>query len=149
MGRKGSNKVSFKVSSKPHQTLKSKYNTNVAGLRRVLLVDDEPLVGRHVERILGPDWILVTATDAMEAVRLLGKGRFHTVITDYDMLGPDGLWLLRWMERACPNTRRVLYSGSNIPGIVSHLSSKLIQHFIVKPATKEEFHELFNTENKS
>ncbi len=136
--------MTFSLLKKTLNPVGNPHDTSVSGLRRVLVVDDEPRICRLVERFLGPKWITITASDANQAVKLLSKSRFHTVITDYDMPGHNGIWLLRWVQKAYPNTRRILYSGNRVPGIVSHLSSNLIQHFIIKPASQVDFQALFN-----
>ena len=63
---------------------------------RVLLVEDEPTQLRMVERRLTKAGYLVdTATDGQSALSILRSGRFHILITDWDMQPMDGATLCR------------------------------------------------------
>lgn len=54
--------------------------------RRILVVDDEPLVCDSTKRILAYDGHqVVTASSAAEALALFQNGKFDLVITDYEM----------------------------------------------------------------
>jgi CheY-like chemotaxis protein len=65
-----------------------------AKIARVLVVDDEPLVGRAVRRVLADRSEVVTVTAAREALALLADGaqRFDVIFCDLmmpDMTGPE------------------------------------------------------------
>jgi DNA-binding NtrC family response regulator len=63
--------------------------------RRVLVVDDTPLVCEQVGMILRMDGLEVeTAADSRSALERLRSGVFHLVITDWHMPGLNGLELL-------------------------------------------------------
>jgi len=106
-------------------------------LRRVLLADDEPLVWRIVERLLGPQWILETVSDSLQAVEMLHRQRFQVVVADYDMPGHDGIWLLKKVKQIDPQAVRILLSGHSIEAINTYLSSGLVNHFISKPIDQD------------
>ena len=63
-------------------------------LPRLLLVDDDPAVLRGLSRMLLDQWNVTTAHSAAQAALLIDAFRYQAVITDYDMPGHDGLWLL-------------------------------------------------------
>jgi DNA-binding NtrC family response regulator len=63
--------------------------------RRVLVVDDSPLMCEQVAAILALDGLEVeSATDGKAALERLHSGSFHLVITDWHMPGMNGMALL-------------------------------------------------------
>jgi two-component system NtrC family sensor kinase len=104
-------------------------------LGRVLVVDDEPVILRALVRVLKRDWTVDTADSAEHALLLLASRPYDVVLTDYEMDGRDGIWLLRQLEQRYPTVRRVLHSGSDPSGLEEHVRSGLVQRFVQKPAT--------------
>jgi two-component system response regulator HupR/HoxA len=104
-------------------------------LGRVLLVDDEPTVLRSLVRLLKETWTVDTADSAERALLLLANRAYDAVLTDYEMVGRDGIWLLKQVERRYPDVRRVLHSGSDPEDVISHVRSGLVQSYLQKPAT--------------
>jgi len=105
---------------------------------RVLLVDDDPAILRMGVRLLGHECHVDTAASAEKAVTLLSWKNYHVVITDHRLEGSDGLWLLRFVERRHPLTRRVIHSADGPEPFAEHVASGLIQHYVPKPATRTE-----------
>ncbi len=64
------------------------------GGARVLVVDDNPDMRRHVTRILEPFWDVSVATDGAAALEAVRRQRPDLVLTDVMMPGLDGLGLL-------------------------------------------------------
>ncbi|MBK9518571.1 MAG: PAS domain S-box protein [Anaeromyxobacter sp.] len=60
---------------------------------RVLVVDDEPLVGKAVTRILAPPHQVTLASSATDALRLLQAGPYDVVLCDLMMPGMTGMEL--------------------------------------------------------
>ena len=106
--------------------------------RALLLVDDDEQVLRVARRLLENEWEIHTAKTATEAAGILKKRKFDTVLTDYEMPGKDGIWLLSEVKRICPNTRRVLFSGSRPFGLFDHLTSGVVDCFLPKPTSRAE-----------
>jgi CheY-like chemotaxis protein len=74
-----------------------------AGPRRVLVVDDEPLVLRSVQRVLGRTYVVLTAASAEEALALLERGEaIEAVFTDLSLPGMDGAELARRIAERWP-----------------------------------------------
>jgi len=69
---------------------------------RVLLVDDERLLLISLTRALQvkrPDWTVETASDGIEAMRLLKSQHVDLLITDVQMPGMDGFALLMQVRK--------------------------------------------------
>ena len=105
-------------------------------LKSLLLVDDDEQVLRVALRILRDEWDVHTAHDAMEAARMLKEKKFDTVLTDYEMPGHNGIWLLSEVKRLNPETRRVLFSGSSPVSLSEHLTSGVVECFVSKPTSR-------------
>jgi DNA-binding NtrC family response regulator len=105
--------------------------------RRILVVDDEPTQLRSLRRILQGGYRVDTAVGAVAAASLLAATRYDAVITDYDMPGYDGVWLLEQVARMYPRAQRVLISGSGGELFAPHVRSGLIHRFVPKPASAE------------
>ncbi len=60
----------------------------------ILVVDDEILIGRVLERLFGPPHQVVTATTVEEAIPLLNQYSFDVVLSDLHLSEQSGLALL-------------------------------------------------------
>ncbi|HUL61121.1 MAG TPA: ATP-binding protein [Anaeromyxobacteraceae bacterium] len=70
---------------------------------RILLVDDEPLFCRALERLLGSEHEVVSATDPKEALRRIEAGEhFDLILSDLAMAGMTGLELHAVVSRIAP-----------------------------------------------
>jgi CheY-like chemotaxis protein len=70
---------------------------------RVLVVDDEPLVGRAVARVLGQRHEVTVATSGREALALIDAGHeFDLVLCDLMMPGMSGMELYDTLARTAP-----------------------------------------------
>jgi YesN/AraC family two-component response regulator len=115
---------------------------------RVLLVDDEPMMWRMMNRIVGPKHVLETASDALQAVELLNKHKFHIVVANYDLPGHDGIWLLKMVKQGSPEAKRVLLSERTTEAITENINSGLIHRFVVKPVNQDDFANMFTSEDE-
>jgi signal transduction histidine kinase/DNA-binding NarL/FixJ family response regulator len=81
---------------------------------RVLVIDDEPMLLRSLERILGAEHEVVTAAGGEGALRTLERDRaFDIVLCDLMMPEVDGVTVHRWLEQHAPHLsdRVVFMSG--------------------------------------
>lgn len=82
-----------------------------AGLR-VLIVDDEPLMLRSVERALSKLHAVTITDRPAHALDLVALGaRFDIMLADVVMPGKDGIELCRDVQRIAPATRVALMNG--------------------------------------
>jgi CheY-like chemotaxis protein len=79
---------------------------------RILLVDDEELLLRSLERGLRCDFDVTTATSAAHAEALLtGRNHYDIVVTDLAMPGIGGMEFLQKVAPDHPDTRFIILSG--------------------------------------
>jgi DNA-binding NtrC family response regulator len=103
----------------------------------LLIVDDDPLVRQVSRRLLECQWEVETAAGADEAMDLLSGRSFDAVLSDFDMPGRDGLWLLSEIRRRYPRVARLMMSGGDPTRIEADSAPGVIQTFIRKPARRE------------
>jgi DNA-binding NtrC family response regulator len=78
----------------------------------VMILDDESTVCERLKDFLQQSGMKVeTFTDSGEAVRRLTEKRFHVVVTDLKMRGPDGIDVLVAVKKEHLPTQVILISG--------------------------------------
>ncbi len=85
-------------------------------MRRILFVDDEPMVLDGLRRMLRPmrkQWEMEYATSGEEALRIMADGVFDVIVTDMRMPGMDGSQLLYRVRELYPHTVRIILSGQS------------------------------------
>jgi DNA-binding NtrC family response regulator len=104
---------------------------------RILVVDNHAGVLLEFRRMLQGRWCVDAALGATAAASLLAAQGYDAVITDYEMPGYNGVWLLEQVRRLYPRTLRILVSGGTPSIFLPHVRSGLIQRFIPSPASAE------------
>jgi PAS domain S-box-containing protein len=104
---------------------------------RVLVVDDEPLVGAVVQRLLSPAHEVMAVTSAREAMALLEAGaRFDLLLCDLVMPEVSGMELLAQLQAAHPEqARQVVFmtAGAFTPGVQGFVERHRQHRFLAKP----------------
>ncbi|MBI4800764.1 MAG: response regulator [Desulfarculus sp.] len=102
--------------------------------RRVLVVDDEPMVLDVLTRYLRRQGLEATAAgDGQEALRLFSQEPCDLVISDLRMPGMDGLQLLHAIKGLNPRVPFIFISGyGDIPTVVEALKAGA-ENFLTKP----------------
>ncbi|MES1186197.1 MAG: response regulator [Myxococcales bacterium] len=106
---------------------------------RVLLVDDDPVVLRALGRLLTEvrsDWTFDMVESSEAAMRLLQEESYDVVVTDLQMPGRDGAWLLGHLASAHPMAWRLVHS-SHVGTMDAH-ARQLAHGFVRKPAHVDE-----------
>jgi len=105
---------------------------------RVLLVEDDPLVSKALERALekaGHEVVL--AADGLQALAALDAlDVVHCVVSDIAMPNMDGEALARHLAESRPELPMVLVSGNREPSAA--LSPELPRTFLMKPVGSDE-----------
>ncbi len=106
----------------------------------VLVVDDDPAVGKVLGALLAQDGIAsVTVRSGAAALEELGRAFFDLVVTDLRMPpGMDGLQLLERVRESYPETPVILMTAhGTIPVAVEAMKAGAAD-FIVKPFDRDE-----------
>lgn len=102
----------------------------------ILCVDDEPNVLAGLERILGFDFEIETATSGAAGLELLRstKQEFAVVVSDMRMPGMDGAAFLAQVREVAPHSVRMLLTGhADMNAAISAVNEGQIFRFLTKP----------------
>jgi CheY-like chemotaxis protein len=109
------------------------YDRSGPALPRVLLVEDSALARKVAARALAGAFEVTVAEDGEHALRVLRPGAFDVIVTDQHMAALTGLELLELVRVIDPRVRRVLTSGSDLPGIAAHVALGVVELWLLKP----------------
>jgi DNA-binding NtrC family response regulator len=105
-------------------------------MKKILIVDDDGSISRVCKRRIVSELIstnenVCLASDAEEALKLLGGEAFDLMITDKDMPGMSGVELVKKCAADYPNMKVVMMTG-----LVTEESAALGIEIINKPLLK-------------
>ena len=101
-------------------------------------MDDCAEVLRGLHRVLAyAGHVVTTAASAEAAIAMLDAQQFDVVVTDLDMPGAGGIWLLGKIRSYQPNAMRILSSGS-AADLAEHVNSGLVQCVLAKPVHPDD-----------
>jgi CheY-like chemotaxis protein len=112
--------------------------------KRILVIDDDPLVRRTLQLLLNQAGYTVdAAANGMQGLEKLPQGHFDLVMTDVRMPGMDGFSVLRAIREYCeaehrPPFAEVVLTGFNDVHALESAESLGIKHFILKPFDTDE-----------
>lgn len=111
----------------------------VAGVLRILVVDDLPIILEVLQAQLTDDGHQVeTADDGKEALEKMDKGCFDVVITDQSMPGMTGEELAAVVKERCPKTGVILLTGFGGGSVETEGVAPCVDMVLGKPATSVE-----------
>ena len=82
--------------------------------RRILFVDDEPMVLKGLQRTLRKmrsEWDMVFCSSGKEALDLLDQQAIDVIVSDLKMPEMDGMQLLTEVKTRFPHVVRIILSG--------------------------------------
>jgi len=102
---------------------------------RILLVDDESLILKALERLLKRSgYRVLTAESGAEAVKVLLDNPCQVVISDFRMPGMDGGELLKQIDQLYPQTVCMVLSGyADFDAVIGLLNNGIAFRFLQKP----------------
>jgi DNA-binding NtrC family response regulator len=113
-------------------------NANPRTNPRVLVVDDDAVVGRSFDRVLSAGGYAVsTALSGEEAMEKIGDTDYDVVFTDIKMPGMDGLEFAERIMKKCPWTPVVVVTGYGTAANETKAAVLGVSGFIRKPLTPE------------
>jgi CheY-like chemotaxis protein len=112
---------------------------------RVMIVDDEPIVGKRLGPALAKHGFEVeTFVDPREALDRLQEQAFDIVVTDLRMEEVDGIGVLEHVMTSCPGTRVILITGYATVEVAREALVKGAFDFIAKPFKPKELRGVIN-----
>lgn len=104
------------------------------GALRVMIVDDEPIVGRRLKPALTKYGVEVEYyEDPTRALERLGEQRFDIVVTDMKMEEVNGLQILEHVMATSKDTRVIMITGFGSVEVARSALTKGAFDFISKP----------------
>jgi CheY-like chemotaxis protein len=115
----------------------------MSALRKVLVVDDDPVVGKSFNRVLSKDkgYVVVTAQNAAEALERIREQEYDVVFTDIKMPGMDGVELTERVKASRPWTPVVIITGYGTTANEQRAKAAGVSDFMRKPLSPEMIEE--------
>jgi len=103
--------------------------------RRVMLVDDSPLVLSGLKRALNDEpYEVLIETSATEALRTLAHGKVDVVVSDHDMPEMNGAVFLAEVCKLDPSIVRFMLTGkATLDMAISAINEGTVDRFFTKP----------------
>lgn len=100
----------------------------------VLLLDDEPIVGKRLKPALAKIGCNVEVFEApAEALKRIDQKDFHVVVTDLRMDEIDGIQVLEHVIQKSPRTKVIMITGYAMMALAREAMEKGAFDFIAKP----------------
>jgi len=101
---------------------------------RVMVVDDEPIVGRRLRPVFEKLGLEVEVfEDPRVALARFAESSFDIVVSDVRMRGLDGIALLEQARARSPHIKVILITGHPSPEVAAEAMSKGAFEYIAKP----------------
>ncbi len=103
--------------------------------KRILFVDDEPMILQGLQRMLRPmrdDWDMAFIDSGEKALAAMAERAFDVVVTDMRMPGMNGAQLLKEIQHRYPMTIRLILSGHADADLVNQCLG-VAHQYIAKP----------------
>jgi CheY-like chemotaxis protein len=106
--------------------------------RKVLVVDDDPVVSKSFDRVLSSKgYAVITAKSGEEALRKLNEENYDLVYTDIRMPGMSGLEVAEKVKARRPWTPVVIITGYGSEEAESRAKAAGVSSFMHKPLSPE------------
>lgn len=115
----------------------------MSALRKVLVVDDDPVVGKSFDRVLSKDkgYVVITAENAAQALERLREQEYDVIFTDIRMPGMDGVELAERVKARRPWTPVVIVTGYGTTANEERAKAAGVSAFLNKPLSPEMIEE--------
>ncbi|WP_461208294.1 HDOD domain-containing protein [Desulfocurvus sp. DL9XJH121] len=108
--------------------------------RRILFIDDEPLILRGLRRSLRPkaeEWDMIFTDNGVAALEAMRQAPVDIIVSDIVMPEMNGLELMNKVKDLYPDTIRIAMTGHSSADVAS-LSALTVHRFLNKPCKAEE-----------
>jgi CheY-like chemotaxis protein len=114
----------------------------MSALRKVLVVDDDPVVGTSFNRVLsGKGYLVITAENGAEALKKLQDEKPDLVFTDIKMPGMSGIEVAERVRARQPWTPVVIVTGYGSQANEQRAKAAGVAEFLRKPLSPEMIEE--------
>jgi ATP-dependent Lon protease len=115
----------------------------VEQVTRVMILDDEPVVGERLKATLERAGFAVDAfATSGEALARLKEEHYDFLVTDLKMSGPDGMDVLRTAKEALPHIKPIVITGFATKDTADAAMRSGAVAFIAKPFKMSELRDL-------
>lgn len=106
--------------------------------RKVLVVDDDPVIAKSFDRVLsGKGYAVITARDGAEALRKLHDEKYDVVFTDIKMPGMSGIEVAERIRATQPWLPVVIVTGYGTDENEARAEAAGVSGFLRKPLSPE------------
>jgi CheY-like chemotaxis protein len=110
----------------------------MSALRKVLVVDDDPVVGKSFDRVLSArGYAVITAENGQEALNKLSRENYDLVFTDIRMPGMNGLEVAERVKASQPWLPVVIVTGYGTEANEARAEAAGVCGFLRKPLSPE------------
>jgi Ni/Fe-hydrogenase subunit HybB-like protein len=110
----------------------------MTALRKVLVVDDDPVIGKSFDRVLRwKGYAVITAENGEEALSKLAEEKYDVVYTDIRMPGMSGLEVAETIKAQRPWTPVVIITGYGSDAAEARAKAAGVASFLRKPLSPE------------
>lgn len=110
----------------------------MSAVRKVLVVDDDPVVGQSFKRVLsGKGYVVITAEDGYDALAKLQAEKYDVVFTDLRMPGMTGMEVAESVKARQPWTPVVIVTGYASKRSEERARAAGVSDFLHKPLSPE------------
>ena len=107
-------------------------------VKKVLVVDDDPVVGKSFDRVLsGKGYAVITARNGEEALNKLRNETYDVVFTDIKMPGMNGLEVAERVRASQPWLPVVIVTGYGTDAYEARAKAAGVSGFLHKPLSPE------------
>jgi len=107
-------------------------------IKKVLVVDDDPVVGKSFDRVLsGKGYAVITARNGEEALNKLRAENYDVVFTDIKMPGMNGLEVAERVKASQPWLPVVIITGYGTDANEARAKAAGVSGFLRKPLSPE------------
>jgi CheY-like chemotaxis protein len=118
--------------------MKSVKEEAMNALPRVLVVDDDPVIGQSFDRVLsGKGYAVITASNGEEALRKIKDENYDVVFADIKMPGMNGLEVAERIKASQPWLPVVIVTGYGTDANEKRAGEAGVSAFLRKPLTPD------------
>src|SRR4030088_955506 len=106
---------------------------------KIMIVDDEPVNLRTLERLFRQDYQVVTAQSGAEALALLERHDVAILISDQRMPARTGIELMIKTVAIRPQMVKILLTGyTDVGALIDAINSGLVYRYLTKPWNNDD-----------